>query len=651
MESLINDLKKNPTDIIKKLTQTKYKKLLTYLLKSYHTDGISLISDALYDVIIEKYIEKYGDLDMIIEEEVEKNIISNKVDLPYFMGSQKKLKTTNEFENWIKKYGAPYTVSYKIDGISAIIIKNDDKVYMYSKNVSGNTGFDKSRLLYAINVNINNLKNGDCVRGELIHSRENFLKIADTFKNPRASVSGIINSKTIDIEKLKLVDFVGYAIMNPPMKIDEQMKYIKKLKINCVHFENKSSDELSMDILSNMLLYARKNYIYDTDGLVVSCGNKIYPIITDKKYPDNSFAFKTVLNDQQAETTVINVIYEIQKEGYLKPRIEFEPVEILGTTNSFVTGNNCKFIKDNVIGPGSVIIIIKSGDIINKIHKILKPADSGIGQMPECDYKWNDTDVDVIATNIDKEQENDIIIKQLIYTINTLNISFMGEGTIKKFVDNEYNSFFKILKAKKDDLIKIDGFSNKIIDKIYMNIDERLKVCELYEFMVASNTFGRGSSTRKIKSIIDIHPNIINIFEKDPENAYELIINIHGFEKKTTEKIINGFPEYIKWQMKLLKIKPDLKFHIIKNIEKKEENIIKENIFKNKNIIFSGFRDIGFEKKLEALGAKIVTSVSKTTNILIVNNKDEISGKITKAKELNIKIMNKDEFVKELDKY
>ena len=103
--------------------------------------------------------------------------------------------------------------------------------------------------------------------------------------------------------------------------------------------------------------------------------------------------------------------------------------------------------------------------------------------------------------------------------------------------------------------------------------------------------------------------------------------------------------------MKLLKIKPDLKFHIIKNIEKKEENIIKENIFKNKNIIFSGFRDIGFEKKLEALGAKIVTSVSKTTNILIVNNKDEISGKITKAKELNIKIMNKDEFVKELDKY
>jgi DNA ligase (NAD+) len=649
MDAIINDLKQNPTNVINNLTQVKYKKLLIHLLKSYHTEGISLISDALYDILIETYIEKYGDFNLEIEEEVEKKIISNKVELPYYMGSQKKLKTKNEFDNWIKKYDAPYNISYKIDGLSSIIIKKDDKVYMFSKNVSGNTGFDKSRLLDKINVNINNLKNGDCIRGELIHSRKNFLKIADTAKNPRASVAGIINSKTIDIEKLKLVDFIGYAVMNPPMKIQDQFYYIEKLKMSVVHYENKN--KLSMDELSDILLYARQNYGYDTDGLVVSSGNKIYPIIPDKKYPDNSFAFKTILNDQQAETTVLRVIYEIQKEGYLKPRIEFEPVEILGTTNSFVTGNNCKFIKDNVIGPGSVIIIIKSGDIINKIHKVIKPSDTGVGQMPDCDYKWTDTGVDVIATNIDEEQESDIIIKQLIYTINILGISFMGQGTIQKFVENGYNSFFKILKAKKEDLIEIDGFSNKIIDKIYNSIEERLMTCELHEFMVSSNCFGRGSSTRKIKSITDIHPTIINIFEQNPENAYELIINIHGFEKTSTDKIINGFPQYIKWQTKLLKIKPDLKFNIIKNINKKEETEIQDNIFKGKNIIFSGFRDIEFEKKLENLGAKIVTSISKNTNILIVNNKTDTSSKITKANSLNIIIMDINDLITELDKY
>jgi DNA ligase (NAD+) len=648
MESIVNDLKKNPTETIKNFTHDKYKKILTHLLKSYHINGISLISDALYDILIDKYVEKYGDFNLEIEKDADKKIISNKIELPYYMGSQKKLKAKNEFDNWVKKYDGPYNISYKMDGVSSIIIKQNDTVYMYSKNVSGNTGFDKSHLLSKINININNLKNGDCIRGELIHSRKNFLKIADTCKNPRASVAGIINSKTIDIDKLKLVDFIAYAVMNPSMKIQEQMNYIEKIKMNIVYYENKN--KLSMEELSDMLLHARKNYTYDTDGLVISSGDKIYPIIVDKKYPENSFAFKTILNDQQAETTVLRVIYEIQKEGYLKPRIEVEPVEILGTMNSFVTGNNCKFIKDNCLGPGAVIILIKSGDIINKIHKVLKISDSGTPQFPDCDYKWTDTGVDIIATNIDEEQENDITIKQLIYTIDILGISFMGQGTITKFVENGYNSFFKILKAKKEDLIEIDGFSNKIIDKIYDSIDGRLKECELHEFMVASNTFGRGSSTRKIKSIIDVHPNIINIFEKGPENAYELIINIHGFEKTTTEKIINGIPQYIKWQEKLLKIKPNLKFHIIKNMKKKEIEIT-DNIFKGKNIIFSGFRNIDFEKKIEKMGGKIVTSISKNTNILIVNDKNDTSGKITKAKSLNITIMDKDELEKELEKY
>lgn len=648
MESLINDIKNNPAETIKKLSETKYKKLLTHLLKSYHTNGISLISDALYDLLIENYVKKYGDFDLEIEEEVEKKIVSNKIELPYFMGSQKKLKTKHEFDSWIEKFDPPYNISYKLDGVSSIIIKNDDKVSMYSKNVSGNTGFDKSYLLDKINVNVDNLKNGDCIRGELIHSKKNFLELADTFKNPRASVAGIINSKTIDTKKLKLVDFVGYSVMNPPMKIQEQMKYIEKLKMNVVY--NKNKNELSMDDMSNILLDARKNYIYDIDGLVISSGNKIYPIIPDKKYPDNSFAFKTILNDQQAETTVIRVNYEIQKEGYLKPTIEFEPVEILGTMNSFVTGNNAKYIKDNVIGPGCVIILIKSGDIINKIHKVLKIADSGVGQMPDCDYKWNETGVDIIATNIDEDQENEIIIKQLIYTINTLNISFMGEGTIRKFVENGYNSFFKILKANKKDLIDIDGFSNKIIDKIYSSIQERLKSCSLSEFMVSSNCFGRNISVKKIDSIIKIHPDIINIYEKKgAEHTYNLILNIHGFEKISTERIINNMDNYIKWQEKLLKIKPELNFHIIK--KNNTPVIIPESIFKNKTIVFTGFRNKDFEDKLEKIGANISTSVSKNTHFLIVKDINENSSKIIKAKELGINIMSKDDLEKELSKY
>ena len=84
---------------------------------------------------------------------------------------------------------------------------------------------------------------------------------------------------------------------------------------------------------------------------------------------------------------------------------------------------------------------------------------------------------------------------------------------------------------------------------------------------------------------------------------------------------------------------------------KKEEKAIQENLFKGKNIIFSGFRDTDFEKKLEKLGAKIVTSISKTTNILVVNNKTDTSSKITKAQSLNVTIMDRSELIEELGKY
>ena len=119
MDALINDIKKNPSDIIKNLKPIKYKKLLTHLLKSYHINGISLVSDALYDIVLDNYVKKYGDFNIDIENEAEKKNISNKVELPYYLCSQKKNKNQNEIEKWVSEYnGNNYVFMTKLDGIS-----------------------------------------------------------------------------------------------------------------------------------------------------------------------------------------------------------------------------------------------------------------------------------------------------------------------------------------------------------------------------------------------------------------------------------------------------------------------------------------------------------------------------------------------------
>ena len=120
----------------------------------------------------------------------------------------------SEFNKWLSKYSGPYILSYKLDGISALIQKVNDKFYMYTRG-DGVYGQDISHVIKHININTNLLKNNDAFRGELIISKKNFEIIKDKMANARNAVSGIINTKKPDPEMLKLIDFVAYWVMEP----------------------------------------------------------------------------------------------------------------------------------------------------------------------------------------------------------------------------------------------------------------------------------------------------------------------------------------------------------------------------------------------------------------------------------------------------
>lgn len=632
MNSLISNIKQSPDETISNLKKDKYKKLLEYLNDQYYNKNVSLLSDQLYDYVKEKYEEKYGEI-----QEVGAEIKTDKMKLPYYMGSMNKLKTTKEMENWFSKYKGPFNISLKLDGISGLLYKIDNKIYLVTRG-DGYEGQNKTNLIKFININTSKLENGDYIRGELIISKKNFMKIATEFKNARNATSGIINSKTVNEKLLKLVDFIGYAVMKPDMTISQQMDFIKDKDINCVYNINKKT--VTIDELSEMFDEYRNNYKYEIDGLIITDNTKVYPLVEGEN-PKYSFAFKKIMTDQQAETIVLDVIWTLQKDGYITPKIKIEPVELLGSTIEYATAHNAKFIQENNIGVGSKIVIIKSGDVIPKIHKILTSSELGEPAMPKMECKWDSTKTHLIATEIDDDQEQEMIIKQLAYTFDKLDVGNFSEATVKKFVEDGYDSFWKILKANKKDLESIDGLSTKSINKIYDNIENALHKIELYDLMNASICFGRTIGSKKLKAILDVNPNLLDIYEeKGDKFTFELIMNIKGFEEKTTSKVVEGIPCFIKWMNKLIKIKPYMEEKlkpVVKKIIK-----AKENRFKDKKICFSGFRDKEMEEKLTQLGASIVSGVSKNTNILIVKDIDESSSKIDKAKELGIEILNKE---------
>ena len=208
-------------------------------------------------------------------------------------------------------------------------------------------------------------------------SRETYKKkYKKHFANSRNLTSGIVNltnnlSDPENQAKFRDLDFICYEIVNPNKTPSEQLKIINFINettpINTKTFYEKPS----VQELSIILQTWREQSSYEIDGIIVTHNQ---PYKRENKNPEHAFAYKMVLTDQIAETFVTNVIYTASKDGFLKPRVQFTPVKIGGSTIEYATGFNAAFIRDNNIGIGAKIEIIRSGDVIPYINKVIEPA-------------------------------------------------------------------------------------------------------------------------------------------------------------------------------------------------------------------------------------------------------------------------------------
>ena len=208
-----------------------------------------------------------------------------------------------------------------------------------------------------------------------------------------------------------------------------------------VTFQVKS--EINNEILSNILLDWREKSEYEIDGIIV-VDNKIYE--RPNKNPDYAFAFKMIISGQVAETKVLEVIWTASKDGYLKPRIKIEPVELGGVLIEYATGFNAKFVKDNNIGIGALITIMRSGDVIPHIISVVQGADKVM--MPENPekYSWNSTGVDLVLN--DKEDNRIVNEKNIVGFFKILGVEGIGIGNIKRIMDAGFDTTCKIIKMK-----------------------------------------------------------------------------------------------------------------------------------------------------------------------------------------------------------
>jgi len=596
-----------------KLTIKELEKIIPFLSEKYYNQE-AVVDDQFFDDLVDLLKQKNS------ESKILKNIGApiredvKKVKLPVWMGSLDKVKpASRDLALWLERFPPPTVISDKLDGISALLqYDENDNIKLYTRG-DGKKGQDISYLVPALNLP--KIDKGSIIRGELIITKKIFEeKYKKTFPKARSVVAGIVNAKKPSAAILADIDFLAYELINNKLNFifSEQMKIMKKLKFNVVHHQlEKYLDE---DILIKILKERKKESKYEIDGIVLT--ENLVHERNKSGNPKYAVAFKT--NEKGKLTTVLAVEWQASKHGILIPRLKFEPIILDGDTVQYCTAFHANFIKDNNVGPGSEITVVKSGDVIPYVTAVVK---SSKASFPSLNYHWNETEVDIILD----ENNDSVLMKQLTNLFKILEIDGVNEGTVKKLIDAKFDTISKIYQASEEDFLKLKQFKEKSAAKLYQNIHSVMdKEIDLAKIMAASLVFGFGFGRRRLTLLIEALPKIL----QREEITLSEVLTVDGFSEITAQQIVENYDDFWQWLNK----HPFFKYKT--NI--KEEN--KKGEYTNQYVVITGFRDAQLEKQIKDEGGFVQSSVNNKTTLVLTKDPSKSSSKLQKAADLNIPI-------------
>ena len=620
MEKLLMKIEEDPVKIIDKINNEKLVKILKYSSEMYYNQE-SILSDDTYD-FLESGLRKRDPKNPYFQKigaPVREDVV--KVELPYWMGSLDKIyPDTRQFINWFEKNKGPYFITQKLDGASGLICyskSGDAKIYTRG---DGRIGQDISFLKDCLKIP--KIKMDLCVRGEFIMRKDTFQKYKDRYPKARTAVNSVINSKKPEREIINDIDFVVYELVEEEgLRWSQQFSILEGFGFQLPDYL--AGKKITEEELRKIYFDWKQNADYEIDGLVISKDHGY--LRSTSGNPKYSTAFK--INLEGKKTTVENVLWEVSKHGIIKPRVKFHPVVLDGDVVNYATAFNAKFVDENNLGPGTVIKIVKSGDVIPYILSIEKSTKA---QFPDMKYRWNKTHVDIILEDL--EDSDDYKIKRLLHFFQVMRIPNISIGIVTKMYEKGYDTPEKVCKMTIEDFISLPGVRDKSAEKFHTSMHSIIdQPVPLERIMTASLAFQNGFGEKKLTAIVDEYPNFMKDYKKI---TIKKICDVEGFSDKTAQAFVENIAEFLRFMkiMNFLKIKKSSKSG--------------EGIYSGKTIVFSGFRDSELKERIESQGGKVSESVSKNTSLLIIkdDNPDNMKGKAKKATDLGVKILTKAQF-------
>ena len=203
-----------------------------------------------------------------------------------------------------------------------------------------------------------------------------------------------------------------------------------------------------------------------------------------------------------------------------------------------------------------------------------------------------------------------------------------------------YNSIPKILRMSKQDFGKVEGFKEKMAEKVHTGIQNKVKNASIVQIMVASNMLGRGLGEKKLAPIMNTFPDILVSTESKSAKSAKLQ-TINGIGKENANSFVENMDNFLQF---LKDTKLEYKLSAKPPSPSPQKSVNKNHPLYGQKVVMTKVRDAEIIAALKENGGELVDNVKKGILAVITKNTQDVSNKLIKAKEMNIPIMDVDEF-------
>jgi DNA ligase (NAD+) len=496
------------------------------------------------------------------------------------------------------------------------------------------------------------------VRGEVYMSKQDFMALNEeysvknkaTFANPRNAASGSLRQLDPEITKERRLSYFiwggkisGADTQNSMMQKFQTLGFI--INPNAL-----ICSELD-DILSyyNDMYEQRAQLEYDIDGVVYKVNDLGLQDVIGNISRAPRWAIAHKFPAEYAKTKIEDIFVQVGRTGAITPVAKLTPVNLGGVFVTRASLHNEEEILRKDVRIGDIVSIKRAGDVIPQIVKVhLEERGGDVKQFdfpkvcPVCGSGIESFGDDVVKRCKGGMKCEAQVIERICHFIakDAFDIVGLSKQSITQFHDEGLvknpADIFR-LQAMEDSLGKLEGWGKQSIANLFESI-KKAKIVEFHRFIYALGIRHVGVVTAEIlANHFKGATTLLDVVSQD--NAAERLEVIHGVGYVIAESV----HQFFKDEYNVLLVKDILKYVDIRYSEVVAQS---ESELYGKTMVFTGTLDkydrSDAQNIAKKLGAKITSTISKNTDILVVGK--EAGSKLKKAVDLGIRVITEDEF-------